>query len=143
MRKTRTPWLSGLIVGLIGVLAAAGCYQLPTNPPNPGPAPSSQSPAPEKDGEACKSYEDSLTGGQVFTMYCSYCHNAPTLAERPFASYQNVAAHTARPREPDRQRVRQAAGLFAPLARRARAAARRRLVAEAGHLLPTDSRAEG
>jgi hypothetical protein len=26
-------------------------------------------------------------------MYCSYCHNAPALAERPFAQYRNVAAH--------------------------------------------------
>ena len=49
-------------------------------------------PSPSKEGEAC-SYEDSLTGGQVFTMYCSYCHNAPALAERPFSNFQNVAAH--------------------------------------------------
>jgi hypothetical protein len=26
-------------------------------------------------------------------MYCNQCHNARTLAERPFANYQNVAAH--------------------------------------------------
>ena len=26
-------------------------------------------------------------------MYCSSCHNARSLAERPFAHYQNVAAH--------------------------------------------------
>jgi hypothetical protein len=26
-------------------------------------------------------------------MYCSYCHNAPALAERPFSNFQNVAAH--------------------------------------------------
>jgi hypothetical protein len=26
-------------------------------------------------------------------MYCSYCHNAPTLAERPFSNFQNVASH--------------------------------------------------
>jgi hypothetical protein len=38
-------------------------------------------------------YEDSLTGGQVFEMYCSYCHNAPSLAERPFSNFRNVAAH--------------------------------------------------
>jgi hypothetical protein len=50
-------------------------------------------PSPAKEGEACDCYEDSLTGGQIFTMYCSYCHNAPTLAERPFSNFQNVAAH--------------------------------------------------
>jgi hypothetical protein len=47
-------------------------------------------PSPAK--ESC-CYEDSLTGGQVFTMYCSYCHNAPSLAERPYAQFRNVAAH--------------------------------------------------
>ena len=26
-------------------------------------------------------------------MYCSYCHNAPSLAERPFSNFRNVAAH--------------------------------------------------
>jgi hypothetical protein len=26
-------------------------------------------------------------------MYCNQCHNARALAERPFANYQNVAAH--------------------------------------------------
>jgi hypothetical protein len=49
-------------------------------------------PSPAKEAEAC-CYEDSLTGGQVFSMYCSSCHNAPTLAERPFSNFQNVAAH--------------------------------------------------
>jgi hypothetical protein len=50
-------------------------------------------PSPGKDTEACGCYEDSLTGGQVFKMYCSYCHNAPSLAERPFSNFQNVATH--------------------------------------------------
>jgi hypothetical protein len=50
-------------------------------------------PSPAKEAEACGCYEDSLTGGQVFSMYCSYCHNAPSLAERPFSNFQNVAAH--------------------------------------------------
>jgi hypothetical protein len=50
-----------------------------------------QSPAREEEGH--RSYEDSLTGGQVFAMYCSYCHNAPNLSERNFANFQNVAAH--------------------------------------------------
>lgn len=26
-------------------------------------------------------------------MYCSYCHNAPSLAERPFSQFRNIAAH--------------------------------------------------
>ena len=48
-------------------------------------------PSPEKDG-GC-TYEDALTGGKIFAMYCSYCHNAPSLAERPYAQFRNVAAH--------------------------------------------------
>jgi len=50
-------------------------------------------PSPAREAEACQSYEDSLTGGQIFAMYCNYCHNAPSLAERPYAQFRNVAAH--------------------------------------------------
>jgi hypothetical protein len=50
-------------------------------------------PSPAAEVEDCSCYEDSLTGGQIFKMYCSYCHNAPALAERPFASFKNVASH--------------------------------------------------
>ena len=39
------------------------------------------------------SYEEALTGGKVFNMYCAACHNARALGERPFASYQNAATH--------------------------------------------------
>jgi hypothetical protein len=38
-------------------------------------------------------YEDSLTGGKVFSMYCASCHNARSLAERPYSNFKNVAAH--------------------------------------------------
>ena len=91
MRMTRARWRCAAAIGLTGVVAAAGCYHTPLTP-DPGPAPL-RMPAPDKEGEGCGCYEDSLTGGQIFSMYCSYCHNAPTLAERPFASYKNVAAH--------------------------------------------------
>ncbi len=94
MRSLRNPWLTGagLVVG--GLLAAAGCYNTPvdTSEHARGPAPL-RIPSPEKEGETCGCYEDDLTGGQVFSMYCSYCHNAPSLAERPFSNYRNVAAH--------------------------------------------------
>ena len=77
-----------------GVLATAGCYHgaIETTEYEQGPAPL-RMPSPAKEAEGCGCYEDSLTGGQVFTMYCSYCHNAPTLSERNFANYRNVAAH--------------------------------------------------
>src|SRR5271165_374021 len=73
------------------IVTMIGCYQSPFNL-SPGPAPL-RTPPPAKDGDGKCSYEDSLTGGQIFTMYCSYCHNAPSLAERNFANFRNVASH--------------------------------------------------
>ncbi len=92
MRNVRTSLAVGSVV-VLGALFAAGCYNTPvdTSELARGPAPLRE-PSPAKEGEAC-CYEDSLTGGQVFEMYCGYCHNAPSLAERPFANYRNVAAH--------------------------------------------------
>jgi hypothetical protein len=49
-------------------------------------------PSPEQ-SEAASSYEDSLTGGQVYTMYCAECHNYRPLSERPFSNFKNVAVH--------------------------------------------------
>jgi hypothetical protein len=84
--------VSSLVVG--GALTVAGCTNTPIDVSEygRGPAPL-RMPSPGQEADACDCYEDSLTGGQVFTMYCSYCHNAPTLAERPFSQYKNVAAH--------------------------------------------------
>jgi len=86
--------LSGSALVLGALLIVAGCYNTPidTSDCARGPAPL-RLPAPGKGAETCECYEDSLTGGQIFNMYCCYCHNAPTLAERPFSHYQNVAAH--------------------------------------------------
>ena len=38
-------------------------------------------------------FEDELTGGQIFQMYCAYCHNRRPMSERAFSNYRNVAAH--------------------------------------------------
>lgn len=38
-------------------------------------------------------YVGSLNGGQLFKMYCLYCHNWRPITERPFSNYQNVMAH--------------------------------------------------
>ena len=93
MPSTRNPWLAATVLALGGLLGAAGCYNTPldTSEFAQGPAPR-RMPSPAAEGESC-CYEDSLTGGQIFTMYCSYCHNAPSLAERPYAQFRNVAAH--------------------------------------------------
>ena len=95
-RRKRSLWLAAYVCVLLplGLMIAPGCYNTPvaTSELEQGPAPR-RMPSPAREEEGNRSYEDSLTGGKVFSMYCSYCHNAPTLAERPFSSFQNVAAH--------------------------------------------------
>jgi hypothetical protein len=95
MRTKRNHWLLGSsILGVVTAMAVAGCYNTPIDNSEfaQGPAPR-RIPSPQKDDGGSHSYEDSLTGGQVFTMYCSYCHNAPNLGERNFANFKNVANH--------------------------------------------------
>lgn len=77
-----------LLAGLGLVAVVAGCVHSPIDL-SKGPAPW-RVPRP---GPDAPTYEDSLTGGEVFAMYCNQCHNARALGERPFANYQNVAAH--------------------------------------------------
>ncbi len=92
MRRLRNPRPIGWGLALSAVLAAVGCTTpMDLSKYGLGPAPLRE-PSPAKEADAC-CYEDSLTGGQIFTMYCSYCHNAPALAERPFSNFRNVAAH--------------------------------------------------
>ena len=92
MQRMRNAWLAGSVLG-VTLLGAAGCSSTPSDSSESalGPAPQ-RMPSPAKEGEAC-CYEDSLTGGQIFAMYCNYCHNAPNLSERPYAQFRNVAAH--------------------------------------------------
>jgi hypothetical protein len=75
------------------LIAAASSSFLGCNTPVPilnSPAPLRVPPPGHCD--SCK-YDDNLTGGKIFAMYCGYCHNARALAERPFSNYQNVAVH--------------------------------------------------
>lgn len=94
MQRTRCPWQAGLIVVALGLLIAPGCHHTPVDNSEltSGPAPL-RMPAPAQEGEGSCCYEDSLTGGHIFEMYCGYCHNARALAERPFSNYKNVAQH--------------------------------------------------
>jgi hypothetical protein len=89
-----------LVSCLLGVLS--GCQAtLPKDIPQgtpvssasyvKGPAPL-RMPSPDQ-AEGSTRFEDSLTGGEVFQMYCSQCHNRRPMSERPFANYRNVAAH--------------------------------------------------
>ncbi len=90
VRNFRRPL--GAVLGLTGLLIVLGCHNTPfdVSDYSRGPAPL-RMPSPGQEGDCC--YEDSLTGGHIFAMYCGMCHNARALAERPFANYQNVAAH--------------------------------------------------
>src|SRR5437016_5645976 len=80
MRGTRYPWAAGLIFAVAAMIAVVGCFHTPTDTSEfaQGPAPK-RMPSPTKEEEGCGCYEDSLTGGQIFKMYCSYCHNSPAL----------------------------------------------------------------
>jgi hypothetical protein len=92
MRSKRSFWLAGSRLVLSGILTATGCYHTPvdTSVLAEGPAPL-RTPSPARAGDCC--YEDTLTGGQLFEMYCYYCHNPPNLSERNFANFRNVATH--------------------------------------------------
>ena len=85
--SSRTRLWIPLFAGFVGFLML-GCQHTPIDL-SQGPAPL-RIPRPGKEAE---SFEDSLTGGEVFAMYCNQCHNARALAERPFSNYENVAAH--------------------------------------------------
>jgi hypothetical protein len=82
----------GLALALAGSLALLGCYNTPVDFSAPLHSPAPLRTPPPAPGEDC-CYEDSITGGHVFEMYCAACHNARSLAERPFSNYQNAAQH--------------------------------------------------
>ena len=90
----RNLWMAGSVMLVALALAQLGCNSTPVDTSEfaIGPVPR-RMPSPGNEGDASACYEDSLTGGQVFAMYCNYCHNAPALAERPFSNFQNVAVH--------------------------------------------------
>jgi hypothetical protein len=94
MEDRRNPCFYMLALVCGGIWLTSGCYNTPvdTSEFGRGPAPL-RMPGPADQLDSCDCYEDSLTGGQIFTMYCGYCHNAPALAERPFSQFRNVAAH--------------------------------------------------
>jgi hypothetical protein len=96
-----------ILAGLLGVVLAgvlSGCHGTPLLPKDivQGTPVSSTSfvkgpallrmPSPDQ-ASGSDRFEDSLTGGEVFQMYCAFCHNRRPMSERPFANYRNVAAH--------------------------------------------------
>jgi hypothetical protein len=81
-------------LALTGAAAVLGCYNTAPDysPLAQGPAPR-RMPSPQRVADADCCYEDSLTGGQIYSMYCAECHNPRPLSERPFSNFKNVAAH--------------------------------------------------
>ncbi len=92
MQRSQKTWYAGLLVSMVAAAVPVGCQvaSVDTSEYARGPVPLRE-PSPARPATGC--YEDDLTGGHIFEMYCSSCHNARSLAERPFASYQNAAAH--------------------------------------------------
>ncbi|HVC92648.1 MAG TPA: hypothetical protein VND64_03110 [Pirellulales bacterium] len=88
MRVKKLLLAACLLVGSEAV-PLVGCKNTPIDLPH-GPAPLRER-SPDEMG--AQSYEDSLTGGQIFDMYCRQCHNPRPIAERPLTNYKNVAAH--------------------------------------------------
>jgi hypothetical protein len=88
----RTRWWT--VLGLAAASAAiGGCWQIPSAHTisrnySRGDAPVD----PPKSGEG-GNYDDFVSGGQVFKMYCGTCHNARALGERPFSNYEVAATH--------------------------------------------------
>jgi hypothetical protein len=79
-----------LLLACAGLAPLIGCSNTPIDVAR-RPAPLREPPATTDD--ASVSYEDSLTGGQIFNMYCQQCHNPRPIAERPFANFKNVGVH--------------------------------------------------
>jgi hypothetical protein len=81
----------GLLLPVIGLLGLFGCYNTPIDVSDFARGPAPLRTPPPAQGDCC--YEDALEGQQVFVNYCAACHNARSLAERPFANYQNAVQH--------------------------------------------------
>lgn len=92
MTVTKSILLSGCLLIAAASLPILGCANTPVGVAH-APAPLRDPPPDVADENASCSYEDGLTGGQVFAMYCNQCHNPRPIAERPFANFKNVAAH--------------------------------------------------
>jgi hypothetical protein len=90
----RYGWAVTALATMSGLFTLLGCYHTPVDVSDvaKGPAPLRMPWAVDAEGEDC-CYEDTLTGGKIFKMYCAYCHDVRPLAERPFAHYRNVATH--------------------------------------------------
>ncbi|HYT90146.1 MAG TPA: hypothetical protein VEL76_15670 [Gemmataceae bacterium] len=93
MKANLSLWSVGLGLLLSSAFLVVGCYHAPVDVSefSQGPAPL-RMPSPASQADSC-GYEDSLTGGKIFKMYCAYCHDVRPLSERPFADYRNVAQH--------------------------------------------------
>ena len=119
-------------------LPILGCYNPPVDV--------SQTPAPfrfrlKKGEELSGRWEDEVTGGQLFSMYCGYCHNARAIGERPFSNYQNVVAHMRVRALMTGEEQAKIEAFFRRMHDVPPASAPIEAIAQAADLLPADSRA--
>lgn len=92
MTKTKSLPLFGTLLITAGAAFLVGCVNTAISVAK-RPAPLREPSVDAANENSSGSYEDGLTGGQVFAMYCGQCHNPRPIAERPFANFKNVAAH--------------------------------------------------
>src|SRR6516162_7689990 len=91
--KRTNGWRRTLALAVTGLLMPLGCCQTPVDVSDTatGPAPF-RLPSPGAPEKGC-CYEDTVEAKRLFKAYCAHCHNARSLAERPFSNYQNVMQH--------------------------------------------------
>jgi hypothetical protein len=92
MTRINSLLLSGGLLIAAAATSLVGCSNTPIGVAK-RPAPLREPLPAAADENSSSSYEDGLTGGQVFAIYCNQCHNPRPIAERPFANFKNVAAH--------------------------------------------------
>ena len=89
----RNPWLQ-YVLGLAAAgITCVGCWTTPSPHTISRDYSFGDAPIDPPADYTRDSFEDNLTGGRVYKMYCGRCHNARPLGERPFAFNVVSATH--------------------------------------------------
>ncbi len=93
--REKPPYRAAWTLAIIGAIGSGCTMTAPKFSASPrytdGPAPLREQ-GPGRIVEA-KGFEAEVTGGELYKMYCAYCHVRRQLSERPFSNTQNVFAH--------------------------------------------------
>jgi len=95
MTRKHQPFRAAWALALLGVLGTGCTLTAPKFSASPryteGPAPlRERGPGPIVEAQG---FENDVTGGELYQMYCNYCHVRRQLSERPFSNTQNTFAH--------------------------------------------------